>query len=168
MHILWFPKGCCLQSAADNQEQQTISIFEKAKPPWLERLGIHYHQSMLGNEIQARCWMSCSGNLYETSWIHRKGNHSLHRTKVASQHQLMNLGREEKLSIIPFLFEVNVYTHMHRKRTLYWYFASAWFRTRLIPASLDKSSPASQALATGFLELNMINCKTQQSLPWVS
>lgn len=51
-------------------------------------------------------------NLCESFWIHRKGNHSLHQAKIASQYQLMNLGREEKLSIIPFVvWSKCVYTH---------------------------------------------------------
>lgn len=109
LNRLLFYRVCSWNSRARN----LIKIFEKAKPPWLEKLGIPHCQPVLGYEIQAGCWMSCSGSPYQSCWTHEKGNNSLQLEKVAFQYQLRNLRNETPQFTL--LSEVNVYTHIHRQ-----------------------------------------------------
>lgn len=74
-----------------------INIFEKAKLPWLEKLGIPHCQPGLEYEIQAWCWMRCWMVVHINFAEHRRREtmeKALHLEKTAFQYHPRNL--EEK------------------------------------------------------------------------
>lgn len=128
--------------------------------PWLERVGIHYHQSVLGNEIQSQCWTSALA-IY-TNCLKYTGRETIYFIKEKLQLSTSWWCWEEVKSCLqfPLLFEVNVQTQTHRELIFcVWLVYGQVYLCRVKQIKANKSSTGHNISWW---------CNPQQSLPWGS